>query len=344
MTSLVRHYVSAKKRRFQKNGFDLDLTYITRRIIAMGYPAEGTEGLFRNPLSEVARFLTCYHEKHFKVINLCSERDYNPAKLGGNVERIPLDDHQIAPLSDMLKYCRIADEWLSQDENNVLVTHCKAGKGRSGLMICAYLLYTSLCPSPQKALHFFAEKRTKNGKGVTIPSQKRYVGYFHDLLEKGPREEVELQLAEICFTANIVSSKDVNVVISSLTGREGCAPIRVISTQESGSKVSRSKLARTLVMSFSQLWICGDVKFEFQTTEVSLCLKQYQHRLFYFWLNTSQIEGAEMLFRSKTELDKPSKRIELDIQVSLSFGGRRPQVTMKFWNLEVMNVLLGEHQ
>ncbi|KAL2613110.1 hypothetical protein R1flu_024802 [Riccia fluitans] len=316
MTSFVRQFVSKKKRRIRENGFDLDLSYITDRIIAMGIPAEGREGLFRNPIAEVARFLKHYHENHFKVINLCSERDYDPAKVGGNVERIPLEDHQIAPLSLMLKFCQIADEWLSQNENNVLVTHCKAGKGRSGQMICAYLMYTSYCPCPQTALQFYGEKRTKNGKGVTIPSQRRYVGYFHDFLEKGPREEVELQLAQISFTSNIVSAKDVNVVISSIIDTDSCKRTRVISADESGMKVTRSKSGRTMVLGFSHLWIFGDVKFEFHTPKA---------RLFFFWFNTSYIQGTEFSLWNKRELDKPSKGIELDTQVSLFFVERRPR-------------------
>lgn len=36
MATSLRHLVSKKKRRFVEDGFDLDLTYITDRVIAMG--------------------------------------------------------------------------------------------------------------------------------------------------------------------------------------------------------------------------------------------------------------------------------------------------------------------
>ena len=86
--------MSKKKRRFQLGGYDLDLTYVTPRIIAMGYPSDGYEAFYRNPAAEVADFLKKYHGEHVWVFNLCSERSYDRELFGGRVSHYPFDDHR----------------------------------------------------------------------------------------------------------------------------------------------------------------------------------------------------------------------------------------------------------
>ena len=78
--------------------------------------------------------------------------------------------------------------------------HCKAGKGRTGTIISCYLLHTRVCSNSTSALDLFGSIRTSNRKGVTIPSQQRYVKYYEICLKKGfPTKDKELSLKGIHF-------------------------------------------------------------------------------------------------------------------------------------------------
>lgn len=77
MTQILREAVSKEKRRYQQFGFDLDLSYITPRIIAMGFPSEKFEAAYRNPLSDVTQFFETFHKGHYKVYNFCREKPYD---------------------------------------------------------------------------------------------------------------------------------------------------------------------------------------------------------------------------------------------------------------------------
>ena len=48
---------------------------------------------------------------------------------------------QAPPLPLMAEFCDRMTGWLSKHPDNVAVVHCKAGKGRTGTMICAYLVH-----------------------------------------------------------------------------------------------------------------------------------------------------------------------------------------------------------
>jgi len=48
---------------------------------------------------------------------------------------------QAPPLPLVAQFCQEVAAWLGKDPQNVAVVHCKAGKGRTGTMICSYLVH-----------------------------------------------------------------------------------------------------------------------------------------------------------------------------------------------------------
>jgi len=82
----------------------------------------------------------------------------------------------------MEPFCRDVAAWLVQSGERVVAVHCKAGKGRTGFMICCYLLHCGFSPNAAHALRYYGIRRTYNLKGITIPSQIRYVYYYEQIL------------------------------------------------------------------------------------------------------------------------------------------------------------------
>lgn len=144
MAEFLRRLVSGGKARFKDPNLDLelDLAYVTDQVIVMGYPAAGIEGLYRNRREDAQRFLTARHGSDFWVFNFCPIREnfYDESVFGGRVSRYPFPDHHTPPLAILPLVSREIHAWVTGSKDRVAVLHCKAGKGRSGTLVCAYLL------------------------------------------------------------------------------------------------------------------------------------------------------------------------------------------------------------
>eukprot|EP00754_Rhynchopus_humris_P040608 Rhum_TRINITY_DN23688_c0_g1::Rhum_TRINITY_DN23688_c0_g1_i1::g.178548::m.178548/K01110/PTEN; phosphatidylinositol-3,4,5-trisphosphate 3-phosphatase and dual-specificity protein phosphatase PTEN len=164
----VRRKVSQNRKRYQSGKHDLDLTYLslieavdaaseaaaqpglprfarTQRLLAMGYPATGIESFYRNPYKEVKALLEEKHAGHFKVYNLCVEKQHQYAAgcdFDGRYAGFRILDHNPAPLRLLAEACVDIHSHLSPDSANVAVVHCKAGKGRTGTVCCCYKLHS----------------------------------------------------------------------------------------------------------------------------------------------------------------------------------------------------------
>lgn len=180
-----KRLVSKKKRRFENESFDLDMAYITKRVLAMGYPAIGFERVYRNSLEDVTEFFHEHHKDNVKIYNLCIEKDriydkciFNKSQVG----LFPSKDHNPCPIKLILEFCVDICLYLIKNPEGVAAIHCKAGKGRTGVMICCYLIFSGLSINSDDAFKHYAAARTYDGKGVTIPSQIRYIQYFESFL------------------------------------------------------------------------------------------------------------------------------------------------------------------
>ena len=100
----IRRAISRQKSRFRRDGFDLDLTYVTKSCIAMSLPALASEAMYRNPITEVQRFFDTYHRDAFLIFNLCAERHYDPSFFDGRVERIEIEDHNPPHMSQIVTF------------------------------------------------------------------------------------------------------------------------------------------------------------------------------------------------------------------------------------------------
>ncbi|MCQ2816714.1 MAG: hypothetical protein MJ252_05535 [archaeon] len=180
----IRTKVSGKKNRYIDEKYNLDLTYITPRIIAMAFPGSGIKALYRNTIDDVSTFLKDKHGDHFIILNLSGIK-YDGKKFNDNVinyDQWP--DHHSPPLELLFILIEKMHSFLKVDDKNVVVVNCNAGKGRTGTLICCYLLFSGLFKKPEDAFDYYSLKRFNKGFGVTHASQKRYVNYFYDIISK----------------------------------------------------------------------------------------------------------------------------------------------------------------
>ena len=163
-TGYIKSLVSKAKTRFVYDGFDLDLTYITPRIIAMGFPSSSLEGIYRNKMEDVKKFFSIRHKDNYKVYNLCGEKTY-PKDTFYKQSYYPFVDHEAPPLNLFLPFCQDATAFLEENEKNVVAIHCKAGKGRTGTFICALMIYMNIVKTSDEGLAYYGIMRVGDGKG-----------------------------------------------------------------------------------------------------------------------------------------------------------------------------------
>ncbi|EAR87674.3 PTEN tumor-suppressor protein C2 domain protein (macronuclear) [Tetrahymena thermophila SB210] len=304
----IKMLVSKQKKRFESDEFSLDLTYITSKIIAMGFPADKLESLYRNDRKEVKNFFKKQHQDSYKIYNLCSEREYNKEEFQ-NFAHYPFEDHQAPEFQLIYNFCKDLFKFIYEEGNgeNIAAVHCKAGKGRTGVMICCFLMFSGVYEKAIDSLRYYGIMRTKNKKGVTIPSQIRYVQYFEKALqcrynlENFPR--INLKLLKIKL-----------VTIPNFNFFGGCEPFFTITYfQDNKEKTEYNSLDNFKLQKYhkepyiefvlDEYEVKGDVQIQF----FNKSLLKKKEKMFQFWFNCAFFEPNGVLVLDKNQLDSACK-------------------------------------
>ncbi|KAH7488308.1 hypothetical protein PRIC1_007573 [Phytophthora ramorum] len=325
----LRAAVSGSRVRFMQDGFDLDLTYITPKLLAMGYPASGVEKTYRNDINEVAAFLNSRHPDAYRVYNL-SERAYDYSKFEGRVSECGFPDHHPPPLQLLLDIMNDMIEWVAKSPKHVVVVHCLAGKGRTGVVCSCYLLLTGYYGSvfklrKERELRELANSSIRDfwnarGQGVRFPSQALYIYYFIKVLRRlgrMPTQIPPLRPSKKMFLRSIVLN---GVPDFEAPPRGGCTPFLQVLPAPSqhhqphllyNSSWQRPKFET--YMADPQGSIVFEVNAEVQGDTLVRCfhanttniLGKHMVKMFHFTFNTDFFHSNSNLYRlPKVEVDE----------------------------------------
>lgn len=175
-----------------------DLSFITPQLVVSAGPVDSWWKVHKMRASDLHRWLQNLVQKdlindwwiwNFKQQH---EGEYSTLSLGGKVTLHPVPDHNPPPLRIIVRSVAEISTFLCESKKNLAVIHCNAGKGRSGTMVCAYLMYKDFKEGKivdlQEVLDTFTSRRMKlfSGPGISIKSQLRYLHYCETVLNHTP--------------------------------------------------------------------------------------------------------------------------------------------------------------
>uniref|UniRef100_A0A1Y1NBS7 SH2 domain-containing protein n=3 Tax=Photinus pyralis TaxID=7054 RepID=A0A1Y1NBS7_PHOPY len=161
----------------------MDLSYVTERIIAVWFPSSASQKSYREGQRHAAHMLKNKHGDNYMVFNL-SEPKRALRNEHKHVKEVGWPQKLAPPLERLCSICKEIESWLSGDQHRIAVLHACGSKDKLGVVVAAYMHYSSICGTADQALDRFSMRRflEDNIGPLQTPSNRRYVDYFAGLL------------------------------------------------------------------------------------------------------------------------------------------------------------------
>lgn len=184
---------------------DAEVVYITDRIITMSHPTTPSKIIpaitAERKLAAIGHLLDRRHDGRYLCWNL-SEVDYDISILNHQVLTFSFPGSPSPPLGLLLKLLLSLENWMKADERNVAVVHCLTGKGRTSTILACFLSWIREAGfgDVNEALTYIAKCKQVKPDALTIPSQRRYATYFHNMLDGVRPSQTPLMLKRIIMS------------------------------------------------------------------------------------------------------------------------------------------------
>ncbi|XP_055639896.1 cyclin-G-associated kinase [Toxorhynchites rutilus septentrionalis] len=290
---------------------DLDISYITQRVLVMPCPSEGLESTYRtNHIDDVKIYLESrYLPTKISIYNLgprnCPRLPPPVRTVEGSFIYSPVPPSYKAPtLSGLYSLAEDMYGFLNADPKTMIVIQSPdSGKALAATMVCALLVYSQLVTEPEDAMQIFAVKRTPPGMRA---SELRYLYYLGDVVRSVPHLPHYNPVTLVSITASPIPRMT--------KARDGC---RVYIEVASGDRIVFSTLQEYERMRLYSLTegkisltlnvnVCGDVTVTLYHARNALggMGRPQGLKICQFQFNTGYIPEEETLINfSKSELD-----------------------------------------
>lgn len=281
---------------------DLDVSFISQRILVMPSPSEGLESAYKvNHIEDVKMFIEQrYQPSKISVYNLGVKCPRLPPPVR-TIEcgfmyqpinsRAPILTHMYAIAEDMYGF-------LNADSKNLIILQ-SSDNAKSATMLCALMLYSQLIREPEDGMQMFAVKRSPPNMRA---SEIRYTYYMADILRGHFPHYKPITLVSL----------NLSPIPRMTKARDGCRPYIEICINDRVAVSTLQEYERMRVYHASEekinfplnITLCGDITITLYHARRSIVGQQQGLKICQMQFHSGYIPEEEtLLLYNRNELD-----------------------------------------